>query len=90
MRDEVCRQYVTVLTRPALGGKAWGRRPAVREIGPFEKRNQRSDAPVTKRPKPDFVRTTLNARELHAYYIALISSPTLGMVRNKLKLQTLN
>ncbi len=41
-------------------------------------------------PKPDFVRTTLNAQELHAYYIALISSPTLAVVRKKLKLQSLN
>ena len=64
--------------------------PAVREIGPFEKRSQRSDAPATKGPKPDFVRTTLNAREIHAYYIALISSPTLSVVRNKLKLQSYN
>jgi hypothetical protein len=28
-------------------------------------------------PKPDFVRTALNAAELHAYYIALISSRSL-------------
>ncbi|MDQ6766969.1 MAG: hypothetical protein M3Z41_04085 [Candidatus Eremiobacteraeota bacterium] len=62
----------------------------MREIGPFEKRSQRSDAPAVKGPKPDFVRTTLNAREIHAYYIALISSPTLSVVRNKLKLQSFN
>ncbi len=63
----------------------------MREIGPFEKRSLRSDAPAAKGwPKPDFVRTTLNARELHAYYIALISSPTLSVVRKKLKLQSFN
>jgi hypothetical protein len=63
----------------------------VRDIGPFEKKSPRSDAPATKGwPKPDFVRTTLNAREIHAYYIALISSPTLSVVRKKLKLQSFN
>jgi hypothetical protein len=78
------------LTGPPLGGIAWERKESVREIGPFEKRSLRNDAPATKGPKPDFVRTTLNARELHAYYIALISSPTLSVVRNKLKLQSFN
>jgi hypothetical protein len=63
----------------------------MQEIGPFEKRSLRSDAPAAKRwPKPDFVRTALNARELHAYYIALISSPTLSFVRKNLKLQSFN
>lgn len=30
-------------------------------------------------PKPDFVRTALNAAELHAYYIALITSRSLSV-----------
>jgi len=60
----------------------------VRNIGPFEKREMRNDAPAPKRwPKPDFVRTTLNTRELHAYYIALISSPTLSVLSGSLKLK---
>jgi len=63
----------------------------VRNLGPFEKKELRSDTPAPKRwPKPDFVRTTLNARELHAYYIALISSPTLSVIRGSLKVQSFN
>ncbi len=59
----------------------------MREIGPFEKRELRNDAPAAKGwPKPDFVRRALNARELHAYYIALITSPTLVLSRKVLKL----
>ncbi|MDQ6824807.1 MAG: hypothetical protein M3007_05010 [Candidatus Eremiobacteraeota bacterium] len=63
----------------------------MRNLGPFEKKELRSDTPAPKRwPKPDFVRTTLNARELHAYYIALISSPTLSVIRDSLKVQSFN
>ena len=47
----------------------------MREGGSFEKRSPRRDGRGAKGcPKPDFVRAKLTPQELHAYYIALISS----------------
>jgi|GEM_PF-1610862 len=55
----------------------------MRETGRFEPRTLRGDrrAPVGL-PKPDFMRSTLNAAELHAYYIAVVSSRSLSMTPN--------
>jgi hypothetical protein len=51
----------------------------MRELGPFDKKTPQGDVRPTKGyPKPDFVRAKLTAQELHAYYIALISSFTLS------------
>jgi hypothetical protein len=47
----------------------------MREDGPFDRKSQRRDGrPAKGCPKPDFVRANLTPQELHAYYIALISS----------------
>jgi hypothetical protein len=47
----------------------------MRDLGPFDKKTPSADVkPSKKWPKPDFVRATLTAQELHAYYIAVISS----------------
>lgn len=47
-------------------------------IGPFQKKMPRADTHARHRwPKPDFVRRTLAREEVHAYYVALISSRTL-------------
>ena len=47
----------------------------MREGEPFDKKSQRGDGRSAKGcPKPDFVRAKLTPQELHAYYIALISS----------------
>jgi len=47
----------------------------MRELGPFDKKLPHPEARAAKHwPKPDFVRTTLTPQELHAYYIALITS----------------
>ena len=47
----------------------------MRELGPFDKQPPQREARAGKGwPKPDFVRAKLTAQELHAYYIALISS----------------
>ena len=45
------------------------------EGGSFDKNSRRRDARNAKGcPKSDFVRAKLTPQELHAYYIALISS----------------
>ena len=47
----------------------------MREIGPFDKNATQRETRAGKGwPKPDFVRAKLTHQELHAYYIALISS----------------
>ena len=46
----------------------------MREIGPFEKTPSSREALPRRWPKPDVGRTRLTAQELHAYYIAVISS----------------
>jgi len=47
----------------------------MRELGPFDSIVPPRDARAAKGwPKPDFVRANLTQPELHAYYIALISS----------------
>jgi len=61
----------------------------MRNLGPFDKRMSQGDVrPAKGWPKPDFVRAKLTAQELHAYYIAVISSSALfaapeGCVRLK-------
>jgi hypothetical protein len=51
----------------------------MRELGPFDKKFPHKDARAGKGwPKPDFVRGNLTQQELHAYYIALISSAWLS------------
>jgi hypothetical protein len=41
---------------------------------------QRSEVLASRAPaKPDFVKATLNAQELHAYYMAFISSQRLSL-----------
>ncbi len=60
----------------------------MRNIGPFEKKQSRDDTrPRNKWPKPDFVLCTLAAEELHAYYVALISSRSLAVDTKGLKLK---
>ncbi len=55
----------------------------MRELGPFEKRPSGADmAGARKWPKPDFVNIPLNAQELHAYYIAVISAEYLAVASN--------
>ena len=47
----------------------------MRELGPFDKKVPQREARATKGwPNPDSVRASLTQQELHAYYIALISS----------------
>jgi hypothetical protein len=47
----------------------------MRELGPFDKKVPKKEVRPSKGwPKPDFVRANLTPQELHAYYIALISS----------------
>jgi hypothetical protein len=46
----------------------------MRDLGPFDKKTPSADVKPRKWPKPDFVHATLTAPELHAYYIAVISS----------------
>jgi len=47
----------------------------MREVGPFDKKPQRRDGRTAKSSlKPDLRRAKLTPQELHAYYIALISS----------------
>jgi len=68
------------LTASLEGGKAVVEDVALREVGRFEPRKPRDDRRAPARwPKPDFVRTALNAAELHAYYIAIVSSRSLAM-----------
>ena len=51
----------------------------MRELGPFDKKEPYRDArPIKGWPKPDFLRAKLTPQELHAYYIALISSAWLS------------
>ena len=51
----------------------------MRELGPFDKKEPYRDArPIKGWPKPDFLRAKLTPQELHAYYIALISSAWSG------------
>ena len=50
----------------------------MRRAGKFEGRDPRADVLAKARfPKPDFVRSALNAAELHAYYIAVLSARSL-------------
>lgn len=47
----------------------------MREGGSFDKKSpHRSGRGAMGHPKPDFVRAKLTPQELHAYYIAVISS----------------
>ncbi len=48
----------------------------MRQIGPSHKRRV---------PKPDRAKSALSAQELHAYYIALISSRRLSVSDSELK-----
>ena len=60
----------------------------MRELGPFDKNVSAGDVrPASGWPKPDFVRATLTAQELHAYYIALISSAWLCVEPSGLRLR---
>ena len=60
----------------------------MRELGPFDKKTPRGDTkPSKKWPKPDFVLATLTSQELHAYYIALISSAALSAAPDGLHLK---
>ena len=60
----------------------------MREIGPFDKKMPQKDVRPAKRwPKPDFVRSALTPQELHAYYIALISSFRLSAAPDGLHLK---
>ena len=45
--------------------------------GKFERREPQPNRRPGATPKPDFVRTALNAAELHAYYIAVLSARSL-------------
>lgn len=50
----------------------------MRKLGKFENRKPHVEVRANaKLPKPDSVRTALNAAELHAYYIAVVSSRVL-------------
>ncbi len=61
----------------------------MRELGPFDKQLPQREARAAKGwPKPDFVRARLTAQELHAYYIALISSACLTAAPDGLRLKT--
>ncbi len=61
----------------------------MRELGPFDKNVPRREARATKNwPKPDFVAARLTQQELHAYYIALISSAWLCAAPDGLRLKT--
>jgi len=60
----------------------------MRELGPFDKRNSSSESRAANGwPKPDFVRAQLTPQELHAYYIALISSAWLSAAPDGLRLK---
>jgi hypothetical protein len=60
----------------------------MRELGPFDKKlPPRDSRPGKQWPKPDFVRATLTAQELHAYYIAVISSAWLCVAPDGLRLK---
>lgn len=60
----------------------------MRELGPFDKRVPQRDTRATQGwPKPDFVSAKLTQQELHAYYIALISSAWLSAAPDGLHLK---
>lgn len=60
----------------------------MRDAGPFEKKTPQRDVRPAKRwPKPDFVKATLTQQELHAYYIALITSAKLAASPEGLRLK---
>lgn len=60
----------------------------MRELGPFEKSTPQREARAVKGwPKPDFVRANLTHQELHAYYIALISSAWVWAAPDGLRLK---
>ncbi len=55
----------------------------MRDLGSFEKRSTPPDALGDRlRPKPDFLSVALNAQELHAYYIAVLSCQGLAVLGN--------
>lgn len=58
----------------------------MRDIGPAHKKPTRDEMAASRRmPKPDFVSHALSARELHAYYVALISARTMTFDHGLLK-----
>lgn len=58
----------------------------VRNVGPFDRESFRGEVRAARRwPKPDFVRSSLNQAELHAYYIAILSSRGLALTRKGLR-----
>jgi len=59
----------------------------MREIGPFEKKPSSREARLMRWPNPDSGRTRLTAPELHAYYIAVISSRGIWADTNGLHLK---
>ena len=59
----------------------------MREIGPFEKTPSSQEARPKRWPKPDVGRTRLTAQELHAYYIAVISSRAISVDTKDLHLK---
>jgi len=59
----------------------------MREPGPLDKNvSQKNVRTNVGRPKPDHVLAQLTAQELHAYYIALISSAALTAAPDGLRL----
>jgi hypothetical protein len=60
----------------------------MRDSGPSDKNVSPKDARSrVGRPKPDVIRARLTAQELHAYYIALISSAALSAAPDGLHLK---
>lgn len=50
----------------------------MRKVGRFDSGEPRGETRGTaKLPKPDFARSSMTATELHAYYIAVVSSRVL-------------
>lgn len=52
----------------------------MRKLGKFDRREPHGEMRATaKLPKPDFARSSMTAAELHAYYIAVVSSRVLRL-----------